>query len=126
MGSLVVGLATVVIGVPPASRPPLPEPAGPVAAARVPPVAPDRVGRVIMVGNTRTTDRAVLQELPALRPGGPLPGEADLLRGEIRLLVKYHRRFDLDAGKRPAVEVLPATDGTMYRDIRVSFPERER
>ena len=85
----------------------------------------DRVGRVVLVGNGWTSDRAILRQVPVF-PGEPLPGEAELLRAEIRLLVQYHRRFDLDAGKRPTVEVLPAIDGSAYRDIRVSFPERKK
>jgi len=123
MGAILVGLAAVAVGVSPASQPAPPQLAKPAAVVGGPPEVPERVGRVILVGNARTKDRAILQELPALRPGGLLPSEADLLRGEIRLLVKYHTRFDLDAGKRPFIEALPVTEGSVFRDVRVSFPE---
>jgi hypothetical protein len=103
MTALLLGLA--IVGQPPATPP-----------------AQERVGRVLIVGNTRTADRDVLRELQAV-PGQPVPSATELRRVEIRLLLKYHRRFDIGGGKWPTVEVIREGDSE-FRDVRVSFPER--
>jgi hypothetical protein len=85
-----------------------------------------RIGYIFVVDNLRTKQLAILQELTALYPGGKVPGEADMLRSEIRLLMKYHKRFDLDNGKRPTIQVKARKDDSVFCDIVVSFPEKER
>lgn len=87
---------------------------------------PPRVGQVFIEGNVKTKDNGIREELE-LYPGQRLPAEAELLKAEIRLLMKYHKRFDLAAGKRPRIKVLPPPDEeTMFRDVWVSFPEKPR
>jgi hypothetical protein len=88
-------------------------------------VAPDlRVGRIIIEGNVRTPDREILEELNVF-PGQLLPGEADFLRSEIRLLMTFHKRFDLADRQRPRIEFEPET-GSRFVDIRVLFPEKRK
>ncbi|HEX4607829.1 MAG TPA: hypothetical protein VH092_06445 [Urbifossiella sp.] len=91
---------------------------GPPAA---PPPAEYRVGSIMIVGNSRTADRDILRELNVL-PGQRLPDATDLRKAEIRMLLKFHRRFDIDGGKWPVVEVI--ANESAFRDVRISFPER--
>lgn len=81
-----------------------------------------RVGSIVIVGNVRTPDREILEELNVF-PGQLLPGEADFLRAEIRLLVTFHKRFDLADRQRPRIEFEPKTCSE-FVDIRVLFPEK--
>lgn len=90
-----------------------------------PPVR-DRVGSIIIEGNVRTGDAAILNLLDGFYPGAELPSEADRLRCELRLLVAFHRRFDLDAGLRPEVVVLPNDHDSVFRDLLIRFPEKAR
>jgi hypothetical protein len=99
---------------------------GPVdAVAQQGKAEPIRVAAIYIEGNVVTRDQSIHDELK-FYPGQLMPSEADLLKAEIRLLMKFHKRFDLDAGKRPRIEVLPADFETDFRDVRVSFPEKER
>lgn len=82
-----------------------------------------RVGRVIIEGNVRTQDDEILEELD-FRPGLRLPGEADILRTEMRLLMTFHKRFDLADRRRPRIEFEPTT-GSEFVDVRVLFPEKK-
>jgi hypothetical protein len=82
-----------------------------------------RVGEILVVGNEETKTGSVLRYLP-LYPGQILPTKEELLKIEIELLMKFHRRFDLDGGERPRIEV---QDGTgEFRDVVVTFPEKTR
>ena len=60
------------------------------------------------------------------RPGGRLPSEADILRAEIRLLMTFHKRFDLADRRRPRIECERNEFDSIYVDIRVLFPEKKR
>lgn len=93
---------------------------GPAVAA---PAAEPRVGRVIIEGNVVTKDSLILEEFP-FRPGQLLPDEAKLLKVEIRLLMKFHKRFDLDGAERPTIQVLENEFASEYRDILIRFPEK--
>lgn len=94
------------------------------AAGRAERASPARVGRVIVVGNARTPDRLILRRLD-FSPGQPLPGEAGLLRAEIRLLTAFPKRFDLAAGDRPTVAVVVVVHrDSGFADIEVRFPEK--
>lgn len=84
----------------------------------------DRVGHITIEGNRKTADAAILPMVD-LRPGALLPREADLLKAEIRLLMEHHKRFDLDGGHRPTIQVLPRSSGSVFRDVVVRFPERK-
>jgi hypothetical protein len=88
--------------------------------------APDlRVGMIIIEGNVRTLDGDILEELN-LYPGQRLPGEADILRAEMRLLMTFHKRFDLADRQRPRVEFERNEPDSNFVDIRVRFPEKKR
>jgi hypothetical protein len=95
---------------------------------QVPPAlaVPARVGQIFIVGNTNTKSAAICDELPGLSPGAVLPGGAELRQAEIRLLKKFANQLGNVAGKGPRIEVVPAKDGTVYHDIRISFPEMPR
>jgi hypothetical protein len=104
---------------------------GAALAGALPPIpahdkpVPDlRVGRIIIEGNRYTLDGDILEELD-FRPGQPLPSEADILRAEMRLLMAFHKRFDLADRQRPRIE-FEAEKGSNYIDIRVLFPEKKR
>ena len=84
---------------------------------------PDRIARITYAGNQRTADERIGDVLE-LYPGMLLPDEAGLLRAEIRLLMRFHKRFDLAAGKRPTIRVLPRYGDSPFRDIEVRFPEK--
>jgi hypothetical protein len=84
---------------------------------------PDRLGAIFISGNVRTPDCSIRDTLE-LYPGMVLPDEATLLRIEIRLLMRFHKRFDLAAGKRPTLKVLPREGDSQFRDIEVQFPEK--
>jgi hypothetical protein len=84
---------------------------------------PDRVGQIFISGNLRTRD-CPIRDVLELYPGMLLPDEAILLRTEIRLLMRFHNRFDLAAGKRPTLTVLPREGDSPFRDIEVRFPEK--
>jgi hypothetical protein len=84
---------------------------------------PDRIGNIYIIGNVQTGHGPILDVLK-LYPGTLLPDTATLLRTEIRLLMRFHKRFDLDAGKRPTLKVLPRQGNSPYRDIEVHFPEK--
>ena len=85
---------------------------------------PDRVASIEIEGNQWTSDSPI-RDAVGLYPGMLLPDEATLLRAEIRLLMRFHERFDLDAGKRPTVKVLPReSDSRRFRIVEVNFPER--
>jgi hypothetical protein len=83
-----------------------------------------RVGMIVVEGNVRTPDREILEELNVF-PGQVLPGEADFLRAEMRLLMTFHKRFDLADRQRPRIEFEPKTCSE-FVDIRVLFPERKK
>jgi hypothetical protein len=87
------------------------------------PAEPARVGSIFIQGNRWTADCSILDALE-LWPAMRLPDEATLLRTEIRLLMQFHERFDLTAGKRPTLKVLPCKGGIPYHDIVVHFPEK--
>lgn len=87
------------------------------------PAVHERVGLIIIEGNVRTEDAAILRFLPGVYPGGRLPSETDRLRIELRLLTAFHRRFDLDAGLRPELVVLPNDNDSLFRDVKLVFPE---
>ncbi len=87
---------------------------------------PDRIGMIMIVGNVRTADRRILDVLyeSQMCVAGPLPNAAKLLRAEIRLLMRFYTRFDLSAGRRPTLKVLPREGDSPFRDIEVRFPEK--
>lgn len=80
------------------------------------PTAPDRVGRILIEGNTVTQDRVILQQL------GLTPGE--LLRyPQIEAARRNLERLQLFAADDPpTVEVLPGGKGE-FKDIRVRVKE---
>jgi len=87
-----------------------PPPPGPVRE-------PDRVGRIIIEGNTVTQDRVILNEL-GLRPGQILQYPM-LKQAEMNLV----RRGIFDAENPPTVEVIPNEFDSVYKDIRVRVNE---
>jgi hypothetical protein len=95
----------------------------------LPVVPPDelRVGQVIIKGNVRTNDCDILDEL-SFRPGQRLPAdlEAAMLRAELRLLMTFHKRFDLADRQRPRVSVEAAEDDSPFVDVVVTFPEKRK
>jgi hypothetical protein len=38
--------------------------------------------------------------------------------------MQFHKQFDLSAGKRPTLKVLPREGDSPFRDIEVRFPEK--
>ena len=78
---------------------------------------PDRVGRIIVEGNTTCADRVIRSQIP-LRPGQVLQyskleeGRKNLLRLGI---------FDLE--DPPRVEVVPNQADSRYKDVRVRVKE---
>jgi hypothetical protein len=82
-----------------------------------------RVGEIAIVGNDLTKNESIRRYL-SIYPGQILPTKEELLKIEIELLMKFHRRFDLDAGERPRIEI---QDGTgEFRDVVIAFPEKTR
>lgn len=96
---------------------------GPAAPPAGGPPVQERVGLITLTGNTVTPDGDIL-DLLGLYPGGGLPDEAGLLRLEMKLLLAFHRRFDLDAGQRPRIELAPNDLDSLFRDVVVTFPEK--
>ena len=85
-----------------------------------------RVGEIRLSDNVVTKSRAIRNALDDdLCNGQRMPSEADRLKIEIRLLMKFHKRFDLDAGKRPQIVVLP-DPMSRYWDVEVRFPEKAK
>lgn len=97
---------------------------GPAVPPAGGPLGNDRVGTITIEGNVRTEDAAILRFLPGVYPGGVLPSEAERLRIELRLLTAFRRRFDLDAGRRPELIVLPNELDSEFRDLKLVFPEK--
>ena len=83
-----------------------------------------RVGHVLIAGNVRTPDGEILDELKFLRPGGSLPSEADVLRAEMKLLLTFHKRFDLTDRQRPKIEFEKDEVGSTFINVRIHFPEK--
>src|SRR4051812_49132857 len=94
-----------------------------ITGANIPP-EPDRVGRIIIEGNDRTNSGDILDEL-RFCAGCLLPSKADLLDTEIRLLLKFHKRFDLADRQRPTIEIRELEFDTPWKDIVIHFPERK-
>ena len=102
--------------VPAAVTPPPPAPAGP---PRIPPTPvgdaadPDRVGQIVIKGNTVTADRVILDRIK-LYPGQVLEypkleeARTNLLRSGL-----------FDADDPPTVTVVPRADGSRFQDIEV-------
>jgi hypothetical protein len=82
-----------------------------------------RVGQIIVYGNVRTERDTIEKEL-GFAPGERMPSEADRLKAELRLLMKFHKRFDLDAGKRPQILVIGNLHNK-YWDVEVQFFEKD-
>jgi outer membrane protein assembly factor BamA len=79
---------------------------------------PDRVGRVIIEGNTATPDRVILLQLD-FRPGQILQyPQLDATRKQLAKLGLF------DAADPPTVEVLPNELDSTFKDIRVRVTER--
>ncbi|HUR52710.1 MAG TPA: POTRA domain-containing protein [Gemmataceae bacterium] len=79
---------------------------------------PDRVGRILIEGNTDTPNRVILSQLD-FRPGQILQyPQLDAARKQLAKLGLF------DATDPPAVEVLPNEFGGQFKDIRVRVTER--
>ena len=85
---------------------------------------PARVGEISVVGNTRTGDRAILDCL-TFSSAQLLPTEKEIVENEFKLLMKFYKRFDMDNGKRPRIEVR-RDDKSPYCDITIEFPEKAK
>lgn len=91
------------------------------AMAVAPPMAKpvsDRVGKIVIVGNSSTQDRVILKQLDSLKPGQVLeyPRIEEARQNLIRLQI-------FDEKTPPTVEVLPGEPGSPFRDIRVTVKE---
>lgn len=82
------------------------------------PKEPDRVGRIIIEGNTETPDWFILTFVE-LRPGQVLR-YPDLGTARKRLVALRH--FDTDAP--PIIEVIPNEIDAKFKDVRVTVKER--
>lgn len=78
---------------------------------------PDRVGRIIVDGNTVTRDRVVYNQLP-FRPGQILPYDR-LPEAQMRLA----RLGIFDAEDPPQIDVIPNEFDSTFKDIRVRVKE---
>ena len=79
---------------------------------------PDRVGRIIIEGNTDTWDSVILNELP-FRPGQILK-YPDLEKARTRLT----KLGVFDKKNPPTVEVLPNELNSEFKDILIRVTER--
>jgi len=79
---------------------------------------PDRVGRIIIEGNTITDQRVILNQLVGLYPGQILqyPRVEDARQNLLRLGL-------FDAEDPPAIDVIPRDDDSPFKDIRVRVKE---
>lgn len=83
---------------------------------------PDRVGRIIIQGNTVTQDRIILRQLP-LYPGQIL-SYPDLLIAE-QNLARLNIFNNQQTGERPTVQVLePQNPNQPFRDVLVTVEEQ--
>lgn len=82
------------------------------------PTQPDRIGRVIIDGNTVTQDRVILNQLGDLRPGQVLqyPQTKD---AEMRLM----RLGIFDPEDPPSVQVIQNEYDNMFKDVKVTVHE---
>jgi outer membrane protein assembly factor BamA len=79
---------------------------------------PDRVGRLIIEGNTATPDRVILLQLD-FRPGQILQyPQLNAARKQLAKLGLF------DAADPPTVEVIPNELDSTFKDIRVRVTER--
>jgi outer membrane protein insertion porin family len=78
---------------------------------------PDRVGRIIIEGNTVTADRVILNEI-GLRPGQILQYPL-LEQARLNLM----RRGVFDPENPPTIEVIPNEFDSVYKDIRIRVNE---
>jgi outer membrane protein insertion porin family len=79
---------------------------------------PDRIGQIIIEGNTVTKDRVILNEMPGLRPGQILQ-YPQLKAAEANLM----RRGIFDPERPPTIEAIPTDFDSVYKDIRVRVAE---
>lgn len=86
-------------------------------AAPLPAREPDRVGRIIIEGNTVTSDRVILNEI-GLRPGQILQYPL-IEQARLNLI----RRGIFDADNPPMVEVVQNDFDSIYKDIRIRVNE---
>ncbi len=108
----------------PPRRPVVTPPKG-LESPHIPPVKlsaaePERVGRIVIAGNTATPDRVILNQIP-LVPGQVLehPKLEEARQNLIRLGI-------FDPEDPPTVEVIPQAEGSQFRDIRVRVKEAPR
>jgi polysaccharide export outer membrane protein len=98
--------------------------AKPVIRVRVKAKAtPARVGQIHIVGNTKTEDAVILQQL-SLLPGAEL-GYRDLQAAEQKLARLGLFVVDPDKGVRPTVTVVDADGDSPFKDIVVQVKEKE-
>jgi polysaccharide biosynthesis/export protein len=86
-------------------------------------VTPARVGQIHIVGNTKTEDAVILQQL-GLLPGAAL-GYRDLQAAEKKLAQLGRFVVDPDKGVRPTVTVVDADGDSRFKDILVQVQEKE-
>jgi hypothetical protein len=85
----------------------------------------DRIGRISIQGNFHTKSSRILDRL-GFRSGQLLPKKDELLEAELRLLLEFHKRFELKKGLRPTIRVFPREADSCFRDIEISFPEKNK
>jgi outer membrane protein assembly complex protein YaeT len=84
---------------------------------------PAKVGNIIIVGNTVTKDRVILNALEGVYPGG------DLQPPNLRLSERNLARLNIfetkpEAGERPTITVIDPDSDAQYKDIMISVKEQ--
>lgn len=117
--------AVKIRGQAPADLPPLPAPIPAPTPSALPPAVsrePDRIGNIRIVGNTKTHQDVILNEL---REAGILPGQ--ILQYPMLEVAKNNliRRgiFDMEEGNQPSVVAVQNGFDSVYKDILVTVKE---